>query len=197
MRPIAKLRLPRGFASPAALRTARYLARACVDIGLGGFSLSEMERPRPCARWLSLALAPFLVLAPSSACGRRGVPLASAGAASATQAAPPPALTRLVAGNLFDAYAGGGADAIYRGKRYTLVGNVVSLSVDAGVQQVVLGSKLQPVVATGIDKGAALALVTGAETEIEIDCTVIGATAEIPNVDCGPNGVPRPVSRAP
>ncbi len=98
-----------------------------------------------------------MLLAPSSACGRRAVPLAS-GAASATQAAQPPALTRLVAGNLFDAYAGGGADAIYRGKHYTLVGNVVSVSVDAGVPQVVLGSKLQPVVATGIDKGAALGL---------------------------------------
>ena len=151
-----------------------------------------MQRPWRSAGWLSLAIGPFLVLAPSSACGRRAAPLASLGVASATQAAQPPSLKKIVAGNLFDAYAGGGADAIYQGKRYTLVGNVVSLSVDAGVQQVVLGSTLQPVVATGIDKGAASALVTGAA--IEIDCTIIGATAEIPNVDCGPNGVPRAAS---
>ena len=154
-----------------------------------------MQRPWRRAGWLSLATGPFLALALASACGRRAASLASAGAASAGKAAQPPALTKLVAGNLFDAYAGGEADAIYRGKRYTLVGSVVSVNVDAGAQQVVLGSKLQPVVATGIDKAAALALITGAA--IEIDCTVTGATAEIPNVDCGPNGVPRPVSPPP
>ena len=106
-----------------------------------------------------------------------------------------PALTRLAAGNLSDAYAGGGADAVYQGKRFTIFGDVVSSDVDAGVQHVVLGSKLRPINTTGIDEGAAAALVVGAT--IEVDCTVTGAIADIPSVDCGPNGLPRPISPPP
>ena len=118
-----------------------------------------------------------------------------------TEAPPPPVkkgaapLTRLAAGNLSDAYAGGGADAVYQGKRFTIVGDVVASDLDAGVHHVVLGSKLRPINATGIDEGAAAALVVGAT--IEVDCTVTEAIADIPSLDCGPNGVPRPVSPPP
>jgi hypothetical protein len=115
--------------------------------------------------------------------------------AEEASSARPSQLTTLAAGNLFDAYAGGGADAIYRGRRYTLVGGVVSINVDAGAAQLVLGSKLKPVIATGIDKSAAATLVPDAQ--IQIDCTVTVAQADIPSLDCGPNGVPRPVSPPP
>lgn len=108
---------------------------------------------------------------------------------------PAPALTRLATGNLSDAYVGGGADATYLGKRFTIFGDVVSSEVDGGVHHVVLGSKLRPINATGIDEGAAAALVVGAT--IEVDCTVTGAVADIPNIDCGPNGLPRPLSPPP
>jgi hypothetical protein len=129
----------------------------------------------------------------SIACERRMEPQRESPAEASS--ARPAQLTTLAAGNLFDAYAGGGADAIYRGRRYTLVGGVVSINVDAGAAQLVLGSKLKPVIATGIDKGAAATLVPDAE--IRIDCTVTGAEADIPSLDCGPNGVPRPVSPPP
>ena len=127
-----------------------------------------------------------------AACSRADRP-ASTTAPSAAKAAEP--LPKIATGNLFDAYAGGGADATYSGKRYTLVGKVVSLNLDAGASQVVLGSKLQPVVVTGIDPGAASALVI--DGPIEIDCTITGAVAEIPRAYCGPNGQPRPVSPPP
>jgi hypothetical protein len=134
-------------------------------------------------RHLEFAVAAVL----STACGRRAAP---APAPSVQREIKTPELARITAGNLFDAYAGGGADAIYRGRRYTLVGTVGS--VDSEGERVVLGSKLHPVVATGIEKGAIAGLVVDAE--VEIDCTVVAAIAEIPQVDCGPNGVPRPVS---
>ena len=139
-------------------------------------------------------MVPLLSAMFFAACGGRRAELQRTGAPSAS-GSKAPQLTTLAAGNLFDAYAGGGADAIYRGRRYRLVGNVVSVSVDAGIAQVVLGSKLKPVVATDIDSSAALALVP--DSAIQIDCTVTGASAEIPKLDCGPNGVPRPVSPPP
>jgi hypothetical protein len=129
-----------------------------------------------------------------AACSRADRP-ASITAPSAAKVAAPPTLPKVTTGNLCDAYSGGGADAIYSGKRYTLVGKVVSLNLDAGASQVVLGSKLQPVVVTGIDPGATNALVI--DGPIEIDCTITGAVAEIPRAYCGPNGQPRPVSPPP
>ena len=118
-------------------------------------------------------------------------------ATASSRAKPPPPLTRLAASTLADAYAGGGADAdaTYRGKRFTVFGDVVSVDVDAGEHHLVFGSKLRPLIATGVDEGAASALVVGAT--IEIDCTVTGAIAEIPTIDCGPNGVPRALSPPP
>ena len=59
----------------------------------------------------------------------------------------------------------------------------------------VLGSDLRPIVAVGIDKQAAAALVVG--SAIEIDCMVTGATIDIPDLDCGPNGLPRSVAPQP
>ena len=106
-----------------------------------------------------------------------------------------PALPRLAAGTLSDAYSDGGGGAEYQGKRFTVFGDVVSAEVDAGTHRVVLGSKLRPINATGIDEGAAAALVIGAT--IEVDCTVTGAVADIPSLDCGPNGVPRALSPPP
>ena len=139
------------------------------------------------------ALAWLLVLA---GCARRADP------PTVTKLAPAPSskaveLERLAVGNLYDAYLGGSAsaDALYRGKRYTILGNVVSTaSVDAGVSQVVLGSKLEPVIATGVDSAAAGSFING--SAIELECTVTGAVAAMPMLDCGPNGQPRAVSVA-
>ena len=138
------------------------------------------------------ALPLFIFLA---ACGRRPDPptLAKQGPAPSSNVR---GLARVAVGNLYAAYIGGSAsaDAVYRGKRYTIIGQVVAANVDAGASQLVLGSKLEPVIATGVEKGAAASLVIG--SAIELDCTVTGAVAEIPTLDCGPNGMPRPVSTA-
>ena len=124
------------------------------------------------------------------ACAQHAKAKATRASSSDSTTASPPLLIRLPAGNLCDAYAVGGADAQYRGKRYTIVGNV--LGADAGAHRVLLGSNLRPIVAVGIDDHAAAALCAG--SAIEIDCVVTGATVGIPNLDCGPNGLPRPVA---
>jgi tRNA_anti-like len=109
----------------------------------------------------------------------------------------PQPLERLTVEKLYDAYSGGAAsaDPVYRGKRFTIVGNVAAVRADAGPSQVVLGSDLQPVIATGLAAGSASALTKG--QPIEADCTVSGAVMAMPTIDCGPEGVPRPVSPAP
>ena len=148
-------------------------------------------------RWIGWRGARRAALALVAGCSRHSAPAGAAAVAAHPQVAPQPKLTQLAIGKLADAYAGGtaDADALYRGKRYAVVGNVVSVQSDAGAGRVVLGSKLQPVVATGLDPNAAATLVT--DTPIEADCMVTGAIGEIPNLDCGPNGLPRPVSPPP
>jgi hypothetical protein len=106
-------------------------------------------------------------------------------------------LERVDATKLFRAYAGGeaNADPIYRGKRMTITGNVATVRIDAGVPAVILGSALEPVIATGVDEASAASLVPGAA--IELDCTIVGKVVDMPNLDCGPHGVPRPLTPPP
>jgi hypothetical protein len=109
----------------------------------------------------------------------------------------PAALERVTAAKLFEAYTAGAAsaDPVYRGKRVTIIGNVATVRSDAAVPAVVLGSNLEPVIATGIDGNSAASLIPG--SAIEVDCTVNGKIVDMPSVDCGPNGVPRPVAPEP
>jgi tRNA_anti-like len=128
--------------------------------------------------------------------GRHRSPHAQSEPAKAS-VAKPVTFERLTTEKLFSAYAAGAAsaDPTYRGKRFTVVGNVAAIRVDAGAPQVVLGSDLQPVIATGLAQGTVSSLTEGAA--IEADCTVTGAIVGMPTIDCGPEGAVRPVSQEP
>jgi hypothetical protein len=80
----------------------------------------------------------------AAACSHGPAPSASSSGA-AVNAPKKAELTRVTTATLFQAYAGdaAAADAVYRGKRYTVVGPVASIQVDAGAQKLVLGSKLE------------------------------------------------------
>lgn len=149
---------------------------------------SGMRCPNP-SSWL------LLVLTLSAACGRRAVARAEPHAHPSTHRAKRE-LPRLPCDELSHAYAASGAsaDQIYQGKRFTVLGNVVSVNEDGGTPHVVLGSKLEPVVAHGVAKEAAVMLIPNAS--IELDCVVTGSIADIPQLDCGPHGIPRAISSA-
>jgi hypothetical protein len=111
-----------------------------------------------------------------------------------------PELERVPAATLYDAYSddGAAADAKYKGKRFTITSKVVkAISPEPGAPEpttakVLIGSELEPIIASGIDLGSAASLREGAP--IEIDCVVTGAIAEIPTLDCGPRGIVRPIA---
>jgi hypothetical protein len=115
-------------------------------------------------------------------------------------ASKPPELERVPAATLYEAYSddGAAADEKYKGKRFTITSKVVKgISAEAGAPdpaaaKVLIGSDLEPIIASGIDPGSAAALREGAP--IEIDCVVTGAIAEIPTLDCGPHGIVRPIA---
>jgi hypothetical protein len=111
-----------------------------------------------------------------------------------------PELERVPAATLYDAYSddGAAADEKYHGKRFTITSKVVKVvSAEPGAPasptaKVLIGSDLEPILASGIDPGSAAGLREGAP--IEIDCVVTGAIAEIPTLDCGPHGIVRPIA---
>jgi tRNA_anti-like len=111
-----------------------------------------------------------------------------------------PELERVPATTLYDAYSDDGAvaDQKYRGKRFTITSKVVKVvrpedgAPEPATAKVLIGSDLEPIIASGISPGSAAGLREGAP--IEIDCVVTGAVAEIPTLDCGPQGIVRPIA---
>jgi hypothetical protein len=151
-------------------------------------------RPQHFGRKMGLGLLLVLVLASAGIYERQRHSRAAGRSSSAPAHTEPIPLDRLPADTLFDAYGNDAAlaDEKYKGKRFTITSQVVKVEQSDTVSPtVLLGSALEPVIATGISQTSALALAQGAP--VEVDCVVTGSVAELPTLDCGPHGVVRPI----